>query len=673
MKKNIFKIFLAWIMIFSAGWFSSCDYLSIDKYIDTELKLDSVFTQRRYIEAFMWGATSYLPADEGAIFGGGIFTPGPLATDEAFTLLGTGTYQGMAYVLGQYNENDLGPFDIWKRCYQVIRQCNTVLQRLNECQDCLLTDNARIVSYAKFIRAYAYYLLVMNHGPVILLGDELVANNEDITYYDQPRNTYDECIEYICTQFEEASEDLPYRIENLMEYGRPTKGAALALVARLRLQHASDLFNGGVSARSYFGSWKRSTDGAYYIQQTPDPRRWAVAAAAAKRVMDLQDVRGKLYRLNTVELLDDSNWELAVNVNDPQYYLPWNDDGTGGAAGICPYNSYKQMFDGDIVLHINPEFIWARNSGAMRTATQYAFPEEFGGQNGLCITQKIIDAYEMVNGKSINEAINDSDYPYDEAGFTSSITFPFSEYRLNADVSNMYVNREPRFYASIGFSECFWVNRTSRDAFNQNLTITYYADSRNGRDGVTNNAQYPITGYVLKKWINNNDSYSVGGTRLSKPYPIIRYAEILLGYAEALNQLGNESFTIGDETFNRNTQEIKRAFNLVRYRAGLPGLTDADMGDAGLVMEKIKRECMVEFLCENRRYFDVRRWGDYFTSESEPIMGMNTATGKDGFYMRTVLPTTRISQRIVDRKMIFLPIPKIEMKRLPSFDQNPGW
>jgi len=178
MNTNIIKTLFAWIVI--SGWLSSCNYLSIDNYIDTELKLDSVFAQRRYIEAFMWGATSYLPADEGAIFGGSMYTPGPLATDEAFTLLSSDNFQGMAYVLGQINENSLGSFNIWKRCYQAIRQCNTILNRLNECRDCLLTDKTRITAYAKFIRAYAYYLLVMNHGPVILLGDELVANNEDI-------------------------------------------------------------------------------------------------------------------------------------------------------------------------------------------------------------------------------------------------------------------------------------------------------------------------------------------------------------------------------------------------------------------------------------------------------------------------------------------------------------
>ena len=82
---------------------------------------------------------------------------------------------------------------------------------------------------------------------------------------------------------------------------------------------------------------------------------------------------------------------------------------------------------------------------------------------------------------------------------------------------------------------------------------------------------------------------------------------------------------------------------------------------------------MVELLCENHRYFDVRRWGIYETTEREPIVGMNTESPKSAFYQRTIPNTPRIQQRKVDRKMIFMPLSKTELKRLPSCDQNPGW
>jgi hypothetical protein len=652
--------------------FASCrDYLSIDRYIDEQLKYDSIFANKRYIEAHMWDAASRFP-DEGAILGGSdMYTPGPMATDEAFTLLSTGEFLGMAFVTGALDADNLGNLNKWKLYYQIIRQCNTILLRIDEASDWKNTERTRVLAYTRFIRAYAYYNLLVNWGPVVILYDEIPNNNEEMAYYDRPRDLYDECMEYICSEFETAAKDLPEKATSIMDFGRPTKGAAYALVARLRLMHASPLYNGGRAAKLYFGNWTRKVDGQHYIAQNPDPKRWAVAAAAAKRVMDLTIGGAPAYKLHTIEA-DDDSWTLPedVVVADPNYRQPFPD----GAAGIDPYRSYAEMFDGETVIYTNPEYIWVRTSSSITRYTQRSFPYSGNGQNAMCVTQKIIDAYEMADGR---ERTNSSvEYPYSETGFTESMK-EFSGYRLNAGVHNMYVNREMRFYASIGFSECYWPCISAESSF-RGLTVRYYNDDANGKSGATDPTNYPITGYVIKKYINPIDAW-VGTTarRLTKAFPIIRYAEILLSYAEALNSLGSESYTIEvdgvSQTFFRDVNEIKKYINQVRYRSGLPGLTDSELTDANLVLSKIKKERMIEFLYENRRYFDIRRWGDYEESEGRTIMGMNTAGSKDSYYQRVIPASTRIANRVVNRKMHFLPIPKTELKRIPSFDQNPGW
>jgi hypothetical protein len=656
--------------LLTAILFFSCDYLNIDSYIDEEMKLDSIFTNKRYIEAYMWDAASHFP-DEGAIFGGGnMYTPGPMATDEAFCLFNSGEFQGMAYVLGELNADNLGSFNRWKQYYQIIRQCNTIIARIDEAGDWTNYERTRVLAYTRFIRAYAYYNLLMNWGPVVLLHDEIPNNNEEMLYYDRQRDLYDDCIEYICNELEEAATNLLERAPSIMEYGYPTKGAAYALVARLRLMHASPLYNGGSTARIYFGNWTRKTDGKHYISQTADPKRWAIAAAAAKRVMELTIDGLPAYKLHTVEA-DENTPVLPENVSDPDFHRPFPD----GAGGIDPFRSYSEMFNGETVMMVNPEYIWARNSGELRGYTRHSFPVANGGYNGMCITQKIVDAYEMADGRLRTDA--SADYPYSETGFTTSQT-SFSGYRLNTGVHNMYVNREMRFYASVGFSECFWTNSSTSDNTHKNLTVSYYNDSPNGKSGAPNPDDHPITGYVLKKYVNPIDAFAGTSARtLSKAFPIIRYAEILLSYAEALNNLGNESYTVEingvSQTFSRDVNEIKKAINQVRYRSGLPGLTDIEMANADFVLSKIKKERMIEFLYENRRYFDVRRWGDYEESENQPIMGMNTAATKDAYYQRVVPVSLRITNRVINRKMLFLPIPKVELKRLPSFDQNPGW
>jgi hypothetical protein len=661
------------VVLSVAVMFSSCDYLNIDRYIDEEMKLDSIFANKRYIEAYMWDATSKFN-DEGTLLTGKeMYTPGPLATDEAFTLLATGAEgcQGLGYVLGEFNASNIGNFNRWKQWYQAIRQCNTIFARFEEASDWTASERLLVMAYNRFIRAYAYYNLLMNFGPLVLLGDEIPNNNEEMAYYDRPRCLYDEAVEYICSEFEEAAKYLPAKAMSLLEYGRPTKGAAYALVARVRLIHASPLYNGGQAARTYFGNWTRKTDGQHYIAQTPDPRRWAVAAAAAKRIMDMTVDGLPAYKLHTVER-DKNSWTLPINVADPDYHKPFPE----GAGNIDPLRSYSEMFNGETILNVNPEFIWARSSGAVTGNTISSFPKTNNGSNAMCVTQKIVDAYEMADGRLRTES--SADYPYSETEFTTE-TQTFSEYVLKSGVSTMYVNREMRFYASIGFSECSWPCTSPSESNHRNLDVKYYYESNNGRAGATDNpTNYPITGYVIKKFISPIDAYSGSGRRvLSKPFPIIRYAEILLSYAEALNNLGGESYNIEvdgtQQTFTRNVSEIKRAINQVRYRVGLPGLTDAEAADAGYVLEKIKKERMVEFLFENRRYFDVRRWGDYEESESETIKGMNTAASKDSYYQRVTPTSTRIGNRLVHRRFIFMPVPETELKRLPSFDQNPGW
>ncbi|MCK3684385.1 RagB/SusD family nutrient uptake outer membrane protein [Maribellus sp. YY47] len=666
-RRKISRYSLPGIFLILFFSITSCsDFLSIDNYFSDELKLDSIFAQTRYVEAYMW-ATSALFPDEGNLFNGN-HTPGPLATDEAFTgFLTRYSYNGMRFVLGEITAGSMYSFNTWDTYYKIIRKCNTIFARIDEAKDMTTKERFEILGTTRFIRAYAYYNIIVDFGPPILLEDEIVESNEPLSYYDRERSTYDEAMEYICSELETAADFLPASTA-IMDFGRPTKGAAYGLVARLRLIHASPLYNGGDVARSVFGGWKRESDGADYISQSYDEKRWAVAAAAAKRVMDLESAGGIMYRLHTVEADADTPPLPEGVTSDPNYYKTWPE----GAAGIDPLRSYSEMFTGESVIATNPEYVWGRKSGATVSNTQMSFPQKLSGWNGLCVTQKVVDAYSMIDGRSISNS--STEYPYSESGFSSGVQ-TFSGYRLNAGVSNMYVNREMRFYASVGFSECYWPMTSSTSSGYYNQTIAYYYDSPNGKGGVSSPNDFPITGYVIKKFIHPSDSW--GGTnarRMDKAFPIIRYSEILLSYAEALNNL-TSSYTIetGDQsqTFQRDPEEIKNAFNPIRYRAGLPGITGTE--DAQTIQNLIEKERMVEFLFENRRYYDVRRWGIYEETESEPIKGMNVEGSKDVYYNKVIPNTSRIGARIVNKRLTLLPIPLNEVRIIPSLSQNPGW
>jgi SusD family. len=653
-------VFLATLLI---PLFQSCNFLDTDDYFFNEsLQVDSIFSNKRNLEKYVWGTAAHFP-EEGNIFGDN-YTPGPMATDEGFTLVNTGEFRGMAFVLGEVNATNLYGMDIWGGMYVIIRKANTILARIDEAYDLTTTDKRLILGYVYFMRAYAYYHLLMQYGPFIILGDNILENNEAAEYYNTFRATYDECVEYICQELEKAAQYLPSEVA-VNFFGRPTKGAAYGLIARVRLQAASPLFNGQSAARVYFGNWTRKTDGKHYISQTYDEKKWAEAAFAAKRIMDMG-----IYSLHTVEKQSDTP-ALPANVSSAPF--------PNGAGNIDPFRSYSYMFNGESLSSQNKEFVWGRMSGDVLRYTQHSFPvANMGGWNCLGVTQKVVDAYYMADG---HDRLNSSDeYPYSEDGFVGGADKAFSGYILKGSVHKMYANREMRFYASIGFSECLWTANSTSEATRKNLVVTYYYDGLGGKTNTrTYPDNYPITGYVLRKYIHEDDAWTgTGASRLNKPFPIIRYAEILLSYAEALNNL-TTTHTITDPiggeqyTFTRNVEEIRSAFNQVRYRAGLPGLTDAELASPETIQELIERERMIEFLFENRRYYDVRRWGIYEDTEKELMLGMDTEALKSEFYNRVPLNHSKARNRIVDKRLIFMPIALDEIRKVPDMDQNPGW
>ena len=205
-----------------------------------------------------------------------------------------------------------------------------------------------------------------------------------------------------------------------------------------------------------------------------------------------------------------------------------------------------------------------------------------------------------------------------------------------------------------------------------------------------------ISGYTPVKFVHPDDSWSSGKGSVKgafvtqpKPFAIIRYAEVLLEYVEALNRVtGTVTVTTPDMTgtdvevtVSRDIQEMAKYFNMIRYRVGLPGPALGDFNEVERFEQIIRNERQVELFNEGYRYFDTRRWGTYLTEDANTSnwQGLDVqkdrtdVAGNPGFWNIVTIDQQNIRDRVALPKMVFMPISHSELLKVPSMDQNPGW
>lgn len=677
MKKIKYIVIVALSAVMSLS-FQSCNFLNVDNYFLDTMSEDSIFASKLNAEKYLFNVPTMFP-DQGAIWGGS-FTPGQLASDEMTANWRTSEFPGISFTIGQINSRNLASFNIWSNMYKIIARCNYMMANIDRVSDMILSERQEYLGYVHFIRGWAYYHLLQNWGPLYIVYDEVFTSMATPDDFNKERATYNESVDYIVSEFEQAARAIPRDVKT-NEIGRPTKGAAMALIARLRLQQASPTFNGGQGGR-YFEPWKRKSDGQNYVSQVRNDSLYALAAFAAKRVMEMG------YALNTIELTVEEQENEVLLKLDSTVAAEWPGNFPDGPHGINAYKSYKEMFDGEMVVRNIKEFIWVQPvSGQVASYTRHSFPVNIEGWGGMSIPQRVVDQFYMANGEpyDVNQGVS---------GAASEFTqrpFNYWGYNLPRDVHKMYVGREPRFYANVGFSGRLWTNYSSTAEVTSNkganLIVRYENPTtdigRKPKDGTqTNQNDFTSTGYVPVKYINQSDAWNQGQIE-PKPFPIIRYAEILMAYAEALNELEGKSITITGfdpitglektETFTRDETEIARAFNQIRFRVGLPGLKVVPAREE--MFSLLQKEYQIEFLNENRRYFDTRRWGIYANDQVRSNwQGMNMqSTKKSDFYVIQFANTQNLRDRNIEPKMLWLPIPQDELLKMPKVDQNYGW
>lgn len=249
----------------------------------------------------------------------------------------------------------------------------------------------------------------------------------------------------------------------------------------------------------------------------------------------------------------------------------------------------------------------------------------YGGWASIDPTQSLVDAYEMKNGKRINEA---------GSGF-------------NAD--DPYTNRDPRLSATIVYPGEYYEGKYYNSI--DPSSPDYFAENNNSK-----------TGYLVKKYTSNLDDYDdIWNTGLNMI--VIRYAEVLLGYAEAKTEL------------NQIDATVFKAINEVRKRAGMPPLDAGQYGSQDKLREAVRNERRVELAMEGLRWYDVQRWKIAENVMDGQVYGarlgkVDPATGK------LTLKNERIEveKRVFDPETNYVwPVPQKQIDINKTLGQNPGY
>ncbi|RXK62249.1 RagB/SusD family nutrient uptake outer membrane protein [Lacibacter luteus] len=293
------------------------------------------------------------------------------------------------------------------------------------------------------------------------------------------------------------------------------------------------------------------------------------------------------------------------------------------------------FFASTFITKKNAEIILAKqssnNTGLENTQAPVGFAGVAASQGFTSPTQNLVDAFPMLNGLQ----------PFNADGTINTAS--------GYSASNPYTNRDPRLDVTVFRNGYAWLGRT----------VETYEGGRD-KPNTSSTAVQTKTGYYLRKFLGNFPTGSTYSNQ-SHNFPIFRYAETLLNYAEALNEVGR-------------VEDAVTQIGLIRKRAGITAGSNNRYGiRAGITQtemrEVVRNERRIELAFEEHRFWDIRRWKTAAVELAAPVFGMRiTLSGSTLTYQKVQVGTLQF-----DPKLYHMPIPYDEMIKNLALIQNEGW
>lgn len=635
-KKLIYSAFIAGMTL--AG--TSCsDYLDVSNEITQNLSIEEVFNNPSYTRS--WYVNMYNSISEYSETGSdcnAFKNPWANLSGE----LASQVAPSKDVMVSGFTAGD-APFHRWKNLYQYIRQAMIFIERgkpvgnATDQQVITADEMNRMKDEARFFIAYSYLSLFEQYGPCPIVTEIEDASNPK--KHDYVRPSVDEFAEYVDNLLKEIIEGsyLPNSVVsqsangvtsyNLNEMVRPTKVTAMAVRAKLWMFVASPLFNG-----EYEEAVQLVDKEGKHIFPERNAGKWNTAKTHAKALITFAEAQGhKLFKV--------LNQGGAIDANQSVYKL-------------------FQCF--------NDEVLWASTNNSYSDEwlmEKRTTPRDiFNCYGTVGPTQEAVDQFFMSSGLGIKDPGSE----YKENSLVSVTNVCNNEKRVDANVFNMYANREPRFYASVIYQGKSW-------HIQPNLPNYFVDFSKNGGVGPSS-SDIPLVGYLLGKFKNRTILNTNGHpSSYYRPSILFRLADFYLYYAEACNEV------------DPNDTDIVKYLDKVRERAGIPGYQELAnngkkniIGDQKAQRKAIQKERTVELFCEGQHYFDIRRWMICDAGEDADqtlFSGMNQYGDPtkpigttDSYYKRTVL-----EKRVWKKALYLYPIAQDEINQGTKLVQNPGW
>jgi hypothetical protein len=621
---TVFAIFIASALI-------SCKKY-LDVVPDNVATIDYAFNMRSQAQKFLFTCYSYLPGD-----GDITDDPGMLGGDEIWEMPNKGGYFNMARGL-QNKVNPLG--DRWLELYRALRDCNIFLENIDRVPDIDPAEKLRWVAEVKFLKAYYHFYLIRMYGPIPLIKVNLPID-AGVNEVKVTRNTVDECFDYVNLLLNEAVNDLPLTVNDpASESGRITQPIALALKAKVLVTAASPLFNGNTDQ-----STLKNPDGIQLFNQTFSKQKWDSAAIACKKAIDVCHQLGmKLYYYNP----SFSQFNLTATIKTQ----------------LNIRNSFAEKW--------NSEIIWANTqtitatTNLQRLAATWWDPALLDGtivRGELSPPLKIAEMFYTKNGVPISE---DKTYNY-TGRYTLRKAVDSEKLLIKKDyiTATLHFDREPRFYADLGFDGGIWYGQGKYDDSQDLFFLQAKFKERNGYGKIGYGTE---TGYYIKKYVHFQNVIGTAQNYSSTSYawPIIRLSDLYLLYSEALNESAGPS------------AEVYTYIDQVRLRAGLGGVQTSWSNYATNpvkpnskdgMREIVHQERLNELAFESQRFWDLRRWKEAGDKVNTPVLTWDLMQTAAVDYYRPVV----LFNQTFGAKDYFWPIRDGNIEANRNLVQNLGW